>query len=95
MHDFKKYSVNNPRQIRIANAIIYFVAGTLQSLSLVESTQFKELIQSLDPRASIPSRKHLSTKLIVEKAEEIRKIFCLKLQIASSISVVIDIWSVQ
>ena len=89
----KKYSSTDPRQIRITNAITDFVAGTLQSLSVVESNHFKELIQSVDSRAAIPSRKHLSTNLIKNRANEIKKMLCLKLQRTSDISIMIDIWS--
>ena len=89
----KKYSSTDPRQTRITNAITDFVAGTLQSLSVVESNHFKGLIQSLDSRAAIPSRKHLSTNLIKNRANEIKKMWCLKLQRTSDISIMIDTWS--
>lgn len=67
-----KEDVRDPCQKRITDTIITFVSGTLQSLSVVEAEEFKNMIEVMDPRATIPSRKHLSTKLLNERLAVIR-----------------------
>jgi len=37
----KKYTVNDPRPIRITNCITSYVTGALQFLSVVEAKEFK------------------------------------------------------
>ena len=48
-----------------------FIAEDLVSLSIVESSSFRELLYSLEPRYSVPSRKHLSSVLIKESYEKL------------------------
>lgn len=62
-----KYSLNDPRQIQINEALTMFIAGDLISLSVVESKNFKNLLEKLNPKYQVPSRKTLTTKLINEK----------------------------
>ena len=45
----------------------------LQSLSVVETEDFKDMKATIDPGAVVPSRKHLSSKLLEEKSTEIRE----------------------
>ena len=79
----KKYTHKEPRQ----------VAGTLQPLSVVETEKYRDMMEVMDPRYIVPSRKHLSTKLIPNKCEDLNKVMCTALRRASSVSVTVDIWS--
>ena len=54
---------------------------------------FKNLIEKLDPQFQIPSRKHLSTKLIDEKAAEVKDNLIKQLNKAPSVCLTIDLWS--
>ena len=42
--------------------MVHVIAGTLSALSLVENPFFKKIVNILDPRYELPSRKQLSTK---------------------------------
>lgn len=93
MRDKKKYDANDPRQKRITDAITSFVAGTLQSLSIVEAEDFRDMIATVDPRAVVPSRKHLSSKLLEKNSGEIREKLMKAFDKVSRLSLAIDIWS--
>ena len=86
----KQYSLNNPRHIRITKSITSFIAGTLQSLSVVEADKVKDMIKAIDLKVVIPNRKHLSTNLLTEMACNISEVLTKKLIKAS---ITIDIWS--
>ncbi len=63
------------------------------ALSLVESLAFKMFVHTLDPRYTLPSRKHLSTKLLTEKQKAIQ---CRLIELLGSVecvSVTLDMWS--
>ena len=89
----KKYTHKEPRQVRITDKVVNFVAGTLQPLSVVETEEYRDMMEVMDPRYIVPSRKHLSTKLIPNKCEDLNKVMCTALRRASSVSVTVDIWS--
>ncbi|XP_063426837.1 E3 SUMO-protein ligase ZBED1-like [Mytilus trossulus] len=67
-----KYSPSDPKQLEMTNALIMFIAGDLLPLSIVESEEFKNLIEKADTKYQVPSRKHLSSKLLHEKSVEIK-----------------------
>ncbi|XP_063430349.1 E3 SUMO-protein ligase ZBED1-like [Mytilus trossulus] len=63
-----KYSPSDPKQLEMTNALIMFIAGDLLPLSIVESEEFKNLMEKADTKYQVPSRKHLSSKLLHENA---------------------------
>lgn len=70
-----------------------FIAGDLIPLRTVESEHFKNLMSKLDPKYQLPSRKHMSSKLLHEKAAKIRNNVKLQLKNAESVCLTIDLWS--
>ena len=66
-----KYGKNNKRQKLGTDALVSLIAKDMLSLSLVESLAFKKFVHTLDPRFTLPSCKHLSTKLLTEKQKAI------------------------
>ena len=85
----KMYSPTDPKQATFP----MFVAGSLQSFSIVEDKGFKKLIGNIDPRIVCRSRYHLSTKLIPETSANIHRKLQLLLVTISGISVTVDLWS--
>ncbi|XP_063438060.1 zinc finger BED domain-containing protein 4-like [Mytilus trossulus] len=88
-----KYSANDASQMQITDALVSFVAGNLTPLSVVESPEFKTFVESLNPKYQLPSRKHLSTKLLHQKASNIQSNIKEKLRSAESVCLTIDLWS--
>ena len=62
-------------------------------LSVVESKFFRSFVEKLDPKYQMPSRKHLSTKLIHEKSEEVKTMVKERLAKAGSVCLTVDLWS--
>ena len=88
-----KYSQNDQRQIQLTDALVLFIAGDLMPLSVVESTNFRNLCEQLNPRFQVPSRSHLTKKLLHEKSSEIQSNLKLRLKKAQSVCLTIDMWS--
>ena len=86
----KKYNKLDPRQRNATEALVTLIAEDMLPLSLVDSSAFKTFVDKLDSRYTLPSRKHLSTKLLVEEINS-----CLKLLLegVDSVSVTLDLWS--
>lgn len=75
-----KYTTHDPKQRKITEALVSFIAGYLTPLSYVENPEFKFLIESLNPRYQLPSRKHFSTKLLLERSTSIQNSLKSKLR---------------
>ena len=89
----KKYSSSDPNQQIITDALVTFIAGNLIPLSTVENPEFKALFEALNPKYQVPSRKHLSTKLLYKKSTEIQSKLKEQLRSVESVCLTIDIWS--
>ena len=89
----KKYAVSDPRQKKITDSLVKFIAENLISLSVVESEPFKDLIGLCEPRYQVPSRKHFTSKLLYEKSVEVKNDLTHQLKMAQDVCVTIDLWS--
>ena len=69
----KKYASNNRRQNEITDALLMFIAGNLQPLSVVDNSDFHDLIALLDPKYTIPSRKQLTSKYLHQKSVDVHE----------------------
>ena len=88
----KTYNSKDPRQQSITSALTSFVANDLMPLSIVESDSFRDLVQCLDPRYQVPSRKHMSSVLLKERHGQLLAIIKDGLQDVHSVSVTMDLW---
>jgi hypothetical protein len=88
-----KYSAHHPNQRSITNALIMFIAGDLMPLSVVDSPHFRKLLEKLDSRYIVPSRKHLSSNLLHNKSSEIQSGLVSLLAQAQSVCLTIDLWT--
>ena len=70
----KKYAATDQRQKQITSKLIDYVAETLQPLPTVEAPSFISMIEALNPQYQVPSRKHLSSKVIVDRSAQLQKI---------------------
>ena len=62
-------------------------------LSIVESNQFAKLLCALDPQYHLPTRKHLSTKLLKAKYETVKQKVMTKVQQVSCVNLTVDLWT--
>lgn len=89
----KKYSSNDPRQCRLNDSLIYLICGNLVSFNLVDSVEFRDFVADLDSRYQVPSRDHLSHKLLRNKSSCIQNDLKQQLKMAASVCLTIDLWS--
>lgn len=68
----EKYTKDDPRQTQLTDSILLFIAGDVLPLKTVDSPHFRSLCNKFDPRYTVPDRKHLSSKLLVEKAASVQ-----------------------
>ena len=90
-----KYSDSDHRQVELTDSLILYVAGDLAPLSVVESHYFANLVNKLDPRYQLPSRKPLSSKLLEVKSASVQSDLRKQLQYAPRVCLTIDRWSNQ
>ncbi|KAJ8315996.1 hypothetical protein KUTeg_006010 [Tegillarca granosa] len=88
-----KYASTDQRQIQLTDALIKFIAGDLLPLSIVESEDFRNLMETADPKYQMPSRKYLSSKLLLENSTEVRNNIMHQMKLAENICLTVDIWS--
>ena len=89
----KKYTKSDPRQLKLKDRLITMIAETMSPLSLVEHTSFIEYCDEMDPRYTLPSRKQLSNKILMEKKDTIHACMSGILANVSNVCVTVDIWS--
>ena len=87
------YSSTDHRQIELTDTLVQYITSDLVPLSVVESPFFRKLVNKLDPRYQLPSRKHLSTNLLQAKSETVLDAVKESLQSAPSVCLTIDLWS--
>lgn len=89
IHD-DKYKPGDPRQKEETDMPI---AKDMLPLSLVKSHAFKQFVSTLDHRHQLPSRKHLTTKLLIGKWEAINDGVKQLLAKVNRVSITLDLWS--
>ena len=86
-------SNDGSKQKEIINAIASFVALDLQPFSVVESPAFHRALEKAEPHYTMPSRKHLSTKLIPARHSEIFSDIVRLMQLVPQLCATLDIWT--
>jgi len=88
-----KYHPNEQKQTLTTDALVMFIAGDILPLSIVDSPNFRQFVEKLDPKYQMPSRKHLTNKLLNEKSAEVRNNLKEKLAKTKDVCLTIDLWS--
>ncbi|XP_034023290.1 zinc finger BED domain-containing protein 1-like [Thalassophryne amazonica] len=88
-----KLAQTSARAKAITNAIGLFIAAGLQPYSVVENAGFKHLISVLEPRYSIPSRSHLTTRLLPSMYEDAKEKVLRGLSTAELVAITTDGWT--
>ena len=74
-------------------ALVSMMAECGLPLSIVERDSFRHFCHVMDPKYSIPSRQHLSSKVIPDAVADKTAAIHLNLQKACHVSVTLDIWT--
>lgn len=74
-------------------AVVEMIAEDMQPLSIVENKGFRKLINLLDSRYTLPSRKMIGIKLIPNLYESTRTIILSMLSSSKHVALTSDIWT--
>ncbi|CAI5676938.1 unnamed protein product [Oreochromis niloticus] len=89
----QKISRENPRAVKITEALTHFIAPDDQPLSVVENVGFRRFLSILEPRYEIPSRPYITDVTLPKLFEEVKKHVHNLLQEVSALSFTTDIWT--
>ncbi|XP_005093008.1 zinc finger BED domain-containing protein 4-like [Aplysia californica] len=88
-----KYKPGSDRKKELDNCVLDLVTVDLQPLSVVENTGFRRLVNKLDPRYDIVSRKTLSTQLLPMKYRAERDQLRRQMDEVNHLTVTTDCWT--
>ncbi|XP_050959034.1 zinc finger BED domain-containing protein 4 [Labeo rohita] len=86
-------SRDNPRAVKITQAIIKYIALSDQPLSEVENVGFLCLLHVLEPRYDVPSRRYMTDTELPKLHDSVKKHIHSLLQTSSAFSFTTDIWT--
>ena len=90
----KKFSPRSPQAVGFNRAVAYYLVKDLQPFVTVEKPGFRQLVEKLNPKYDLPSRKHFAEHeipLLYNDVKEKRVLPSLKQ--ANFFSVTTDMWS--
>ena len=79
--------------MKITRALVDVIAGNLLPFSLVESEEFAALMNVLELRYNLLSRKSMSSKLINDRKQYIEDKLCATFGSIDKVSVTVEIWT--
>ncbi|XP_065671849.1 zinc finger BED domain-containing protein 6-like [Hydra vulgaris] len=83
----------DPKAIKITRLIAEMICTDNQPVSIVENPGFKRLLQILEPRYTIPSRKYFSTIEIPSIYQKVSSKIQFLAKKANHVSITTDMWS--
>ena len=78
---------------RVISATGDFIVQSLQPISIVDDTSFRNLLATADPKIDLPHRTHFSTKVIPEKYVAIRNKVEKQLSAVEYCTITSDLWT--
>ncbi|XP_060774548.1 E3 SUMO-protein ligase ZBED1-like [Neoarius graeffei] len=87
------YEKTSKRHKDITHAITHFIAKGMLPIRTVETAEFKQLMNVIDPRYQLPGRKHFSQTAIPNMYTECRGMVERDLQAVSYFATTSDMWS--
>ena len=88
-----KYPAKHTKQTSLNNGLTSLIAGDLLPLSLVDSPRFRRFMENADENYAMPSRKHLSTTMLMKRKDELKSAIISQLHQVEYVSVTLDLWS--
>lgn len=77
----------------ITNSVTSFIARSMLPIQSVEKDGFQEMLQTLDPRYNLPSRRYFSETALPKLYESCRQTLSHKLQKVTYYATTSDLWS--
>lgn len=84
---------DNPRAVKITEALTHYIALDDQPLSVVEDEGFRRLLGALEPRYEIPGRHYITDVMMPKVFDEVKKHVSALVHGVSAFSFTTDIWT--
>jgi hypothetical protein len=89
----RSWAISHPSAIKIHEAIGKMIATDIQPIQMVENSGFRQLVQLLEPRYVIPSRKYFSDQVLPGLFNCMKEKILLHLREVPGIAFTVDIWT--
>ena len=89
----KKWTNCHMQQTATTDALVSLVAGKLLPMSFIASDEFRHFCKTIQPSFSVPCRRTLTNKLLVERHALLHNKVQHLVKSAESVCVTIDLWS--
>ncbi|XP_074518369.1 E3 SUMO-protein ligase ZBED1-like [Halichoeres trimaculatus] len=89
----QKLNNNSKRAMNITSAISFFICKDMRPYSIVENDGFRELLYTLEPKYTIPSRQHFSQTCIPRLYEQVKGEVQRELINAERVALTTDGWT--
>lgn len=88
-----KLPSNSPRALKITDSVVSFISLDLRPYCVVENTGFRNMVNTLEPRYVIPTRRYITDIAIPRKYEEVKQHVRSSLCSASRVALTCDGWT--
>jgi len=89
----KTWSINDPRAVSVHHKIAEMMALDFQPYSIVTDDGFTQLLKTLEPRYTLPSRHYFTEQVVPDIANSINSKLAEILKDILYFSLTTDIWS--
>ena len=89
----QKYEADNIRQQSITESLLSYLINDLKPLSTVDSPNIRTLVEQLNPKFQMPSRKYVSQILLVDKYNAIHDSVTEMMETIQELNITLDLWS--
>ena len=89
-----KYSANNPQQVKFVSSLVKnLVVQCGFPVSIVDTKAFRQFTADINDKLAIPSRQHITNKLIPDLCASIRAVVASMIALSRFVAMTVDIWS--
>ncbi|KAF0039134.1 hypothetical protein F2P81_009618 [Scophthalmus maximus] len=88
-----KFSSTSSRAVKITESVVLFICHDLRPYSVVENTGFRYMVNTMEPRYVIPTRKHITEVAVPRMYEEVKQVVKTSLGSAERVALTCDGWT--
>lgn len=88
-----KLPAGSERAKKITNAVVYFICKDIRPYSIVENEGFRYMLNTLEPRYVIPTRRYITDTAVPKLYEEVKQEVVESLSKAERVALTCDVWT--
>ncbi|XDV44703.1 hypothetical protein PO909_012944 [Leuciscus waleckii] len=88
-----KLPTTSTRATKITQSVVYFICKDMRPLSVVENEGFRYMVQTMEPRYTIPSRQHITDIAVPNLYKEVKTNVLECLALAEKVALTCDAWT--